>query len=326
MKVGVVGLGIAGQRHLEAYAADPRVAIDAVADLNRELGQEVAGRFGASYFENFLDLLETDLEAVSVCVPHALLADIARLSAEQGKHILLEKPMATSVREAKRVVRSAEDNGVRLMVGYVHRFREEITRARDLLSEGRIGAPQLVVERSAMGGDERAPAWIWDRQQSGGGVLMYNGVHSIDRLLWLLDRPVERVRATARTLTHEPSVEDALIATMEFSGGALANLVAAFPPYSHGGHWNTEIYGARGVLSIATGERLEVHTREGRHSFVPGEESRFQREIGEFLSAIEEGRPPLPGGTDGLRVLEVVEAAYISAAEGGEWVKVAAQR
>jgi len=323
VRVGVIGLGIAGRRHLDAYAQHPNVDVAAVADIDRTIGAKVADEMAVRYCADYEDLLRLDLDAVSICVPHARLGPIAIQSAEYGRHILLEKPMATSVAQADEIIRACRDHDVLLMVGFVHRFRDEVMRAKQLLRDELIGAPYFVVDRFHSGGDSIAPSWIWDRRISGGGVLFYNGVHSIDRLRWLMGSEIARIAAVARSLAHQIDVEDVVVANAEFDNGVVACLIQNFAPHTAGNRWETEFFGPRGVLRITTGSGVQVVSETGSDEYRVADDRRFVREIEAFVQSVEERSLPPIGGQDGRAALAVVEAIYRSSSLGGTWVSVA---
>lgn len=322
LRAGVIGLGIAGQRHLASYAARPDVHIAAVCDLQQDLARKTSEQYGAPWFVDYRELLSQELDAVSICLPHSLLAQAAIAAASMGVHTLLEKPMATSVQQAVAVSNAFRDSESHAMVGYVHRFRDEVMRARELIQAGAIGTPYLIVDQSSLGGDELAPDWIWNRELSGGGVLMYNGVHSLDRLLWLTGADPLRVSAQAKTLTHATDVEDVLLASIELATDQVAQLMIHFPNAADGGHWSTDLYGPEGRLSLQTGRGVQLTSISGKQSIASEDDRRFDREIEEFVEAIKAGREPSPNHTHGIRILQVVEAIYQSAASDGDWVDV----
>jgi UDP-N-acetylglucosamine 3-dehydrogenase len=322
LRVGVVGLGIAGGRHLAAYASDRRVQITAVSDVDRSRGEDAAERFGASYYHDYEELLESDVDAVSVCVPHSLLAPVAVRSAQRGKHVLLEKPMATSVAEADSVIAAFEEWDTLLMVGFVHRFRDEALRAKEALRQGAIGEPYLVIDRSSIGGDSLAPAWIWDPAQSGGGVLFYSGVHSVDRVRWLAEDEVAGLTATTARLAHVADVEDYAVGTMRFGRGLMATFIQNFTPLAAGSRWDTEVYGSEGSLFMRTGVGFEIHTQGGKTEHKATDDLRFLRQAQEFVSSIAESRAPCVGGADGRAALAVVEAMYRSSEGDQGWVSL----
>lgn len=316
VRIGIVGAGIAGERHAEAFARHPRASVAGIAELDADRGRRLAQRVGAAYFADYRAMLRAGLDAVVICLPHALHRACALDAAGAGVHMLLEKPIATTLDDARAIVGAAERAGVWLMMGYVHRFRPEVEAARDLIARGRLGRPRTVLDRFISGGMQDTPRWVWDRSQAGGGVVMYGGVHAIDRLRWLLGDEIVEVYARTDTCTNPVDVEDAVCAVVTFASGATGVLYEHAPAYGRLGAWTTEVFGTDGALIVTTGATLEYRGRDGAQRWTYGEDRRFERQADEFLAAITGGRPPSVTGDDGLRGLEVALALYRSAASG----------
>jgi predicted dehydrogenase len=202
------------------------------------------------------------------------------------------------------------------MMGYVHRFRPEVEAAHRLIAEGRLGRPATVLDRFMSGGMHDTPAWVWDRSMAGGGVLMYGGVHSIDRLRWLLGDEVTKVFAKTAAYSNPAEVEDGVCALLTFASGTSALLYENAPGYGRLGGWVTEVFGTEGALVITTGTSLEYRGKTGSDRWSYQEDDRFARQAAEFVAAIRQHRPPSVTGDDGLRGLEVALAIYRSAANG----------
>ena len=323
VRIGIVGAGIAGERHAVAFARHPRATVAAVAELDSQRGRRLAERFGAAYFADYRDMLGSGLDAAIICLPHAFHLACATAAAEAKVHMLLEKPIANTLDDARAILEAAERAGVRLMMGYVHRFRPEVQAARDLIVSGRLGRPATALDRFISGGMQDTPRWVWDRSQAGGGVVMYGGVHAIDRLRWLMGDEIAEVYARSDTYSNPTEVEDGLCAVLTFASGAAGVLYENAPGYGRLGPWTTEVFGSDGALIVTTGASLEYRGRDGEQRWTYGEDKRFERQADEFLAAIIEGRPPSVSGGDGLRGLEVAMALYQSA-ETGRPVRVRA--
>ena len=134
IRVGVIGFGYMGKLHAEAYARAPGASVTAIADPN-----EIAIPAGARRYADYRELLASNVDAVSVCVPTHLHCQITLDALAAGKHVLLEKPIAVSLEEAGRMLGSARQAGKTLFVGMTHRFYPELQEARRLLDEGSIG-------------------------------------------------------------------------------------------------------------------------------------------------------------------------------------------
>jgi predicted dehydrogenase len=225
--------------------------------------------------------------------------------------------MAATAAEARAVAEVCRKAGVRLMVNFVHRFRAEYRQAQAALQAGAIGRPLVVVETMVAARSE-LPGWVWDRAASGGGMMMYNGVHSLDRMAWLAGSPISRVTAASGTFGHAVELEDTLVGTVAFASGALGAVVQhkSGSPVALDG-WRTAVHGTRGGLRVETGRGFELVSDKERISLQTGEDDRFLGAFREFLGACREGRPPSPSGEDGVRAIAAVEALYEAARTGG---------
>ena len=146
---------------------------------------------------------------------------------------------------------------------------------------------------------------------------MYGGIHAVDRLLWLLETEVIAVHARCHNYAGYGDVEDGLVAMLELANGATAVLFENSPPYGRPGGWSTELFGPDGALRVQTGEYVELTSSRGSFTLRSQDELHFEREIAEFIAAVEEEREPSVSAAAGRAALEVALAVYRSAALGG---------
>lgn len=314
VRFGIIGAGKAGVLHADGILAVPRAEVAWVADPDRDRGRLLASRCRARHVSDFHDALAA-ADAVSICVPHAMLAETAIAAARAGVHVLLEKPMAVTLADADRVLEAARAARVVLMIGFVHRYRPEVQRAFALVRAGAIGEPRFVADHSVGGGMSGWPAWV-RRAGDGGGSVLYSGVHRIDRARWLLGREVSRVSASTAALLPGSDADSSHAALLTFDDGAGAALTHFFHRAPVPSTWATDIHGDAGVLRVATGVGLELITAQGTSREEAGPDRRFENEIKAFLDAIE-GRPAaIPRGEDGRAVLAIALAILESGATG----------
>ncbi len=322
IKLGLLGVGVAGQRHLRGLATLNRSDVKLVAaaathpDEARPFVQGDVQIYG-----DYKDLLkEAKVDAVVISLPHHLHKEAVVYAAHRGLHVLLDKPIANSMADAQRIIAACDEANVKLMMGYVHRFREEIRVARRMMLEGEIGHPASVLDRFCIPGSDDLPTWVWDREQSGGGVMMYSGLHAIDRLRWLLESEVVEVYARVQTYGKTPeftNIENGVTAILTFDNGVIATLVENLPPYELDyRYWDTEIFGTKGLIHIRTDDYLEFTspTASFRQSFTGY--NHYARQLDEFINAITEDRAPAITAEDGIRSLAVGMAIYRSAYVG----------
>ena len=329
LRVGIIGAGQAGERHAVGFATCRGANLVGMADVVEDRAAALANRFEATPYTDWRDMLEAGLDILVVSLPHNLHVAPAEAAAERGVHVLMEKPIATTLADAERIVRVCKDADVKLTVSFVHRFREELQTARGWLEQGLIGTPQVV--RETMGGQrgDHLPKWVTRKEIAGGGVLMYSAIHGLDRLRWLVGSEVVKVTAEARTYSPDTEVEDGVVALLTFANGVAATLNTNAPAYrAQPAHWETELYGDKGLLRIRTRQFAEVSNDEvleredtAHLSDELGPHYNFARQAQAFVDAVREDKEPGITSEDGLRALELALAIYRSA-EMGETVKL----
>ena len=323
LRVGIIGAGQAGERHAIGFAAARGAAVTAVADAVPARAEALAARWSAHAYDDWRAMLHC-VDAVVVCTPHNLHVEPALAAAEQGVHVLMEKPLATNMDDGRRIVDACTRAGVALGLSFVHRFRDELQTAYGWISGGAIGRPLLASEIMNAQRGAHLPRWVSEHEAAGGGVLMYSAIHAIDRLIWLLGQNVAAV--TAHTTCFDPGaeVEDIAAALLSFDGGATATLSSSAPVYrSDHARWETEIHGSAGMLRVRTRHWAELSSdaQVVRVEALTGGKSaqehyNFARQAQDFTDAVAAGRPPSVTGEDGLRALAVALAIYRSAETG----------
>lgn len=321
VRVGILGAGQAGERHAVGFSADPRATVVAVADLDVTAASRVAREVGAEATSTAEELVARGIDVLVVALPHHLHVEPTRLAARHGIHVLMEKPIATTVDDADAIVDACGSAGVILSVGFVHRYREEVVRAKSWLKQA--GSLQVARESMASQRTIHHPAWL-TRRRTGGGVLFYGAIHGIDRLRWFLGSDVTEVTARTHRYAPDTEVEDGVAALLRFRDGATATLTANAPLYpAQPAPWETEVYGSEAMVRVRTRAWAETSSERTQDRYVATDDPRtaaphynFGRQASAFLTAVLEGTPPPVTGVDGVRALEVCLAIQRSAAEG----------
>ncbi|TLZ50454.1 MAG: Gfo/Idh/MocA family oxidoreductase [Methanobacteriota archaeon] len=304
MRVGVVGVGSMGQNHARVYSEIGQLV--GVVDADAAVGQRVATRTKSKYCATVDELVEAGVEAASVAVPTNLHRKVAEELIDAGVHVLVEKPLASTVGEAQKLVRRAEDAGVVL--------------AKQALRAGEFGD---LVTASA-----RRVSSFPDRIRDV-GVIMDLGIHDVDVLRFIVGTPVESVYASGGRRVHK-TFEDHATILMNFGNG-----VTGFVEVS----WLTPMrvrkfaltcsknfvevdYTEQSVLiSSSTLERYDpsdlyrVSFHYDTRQVAVQKEEPLKRELQDFLAAVEGKRPPLVTGEDAIQTLRVCEAAVRSQRE-----------
>jgi predicted dehydrogenase len=262
-------------------------------------------------------LLDLEPDAVVVCLPHHLHREAGVAAAEAGCHLLMEKPLAHTMADARAIVAACQRHDVRLAVSFVHRYRAELQRAREIIAAGELGTLHMVYDVFGMKGGAHIPGWVWHKQYSGGGILMYSGIHRLDWQAWLVDSPIVEVYARQVGYEAGTDTESSLAVNATFASGCLGVLIGNQPPYLVTPVTRaTEVYGSRGALSLRTNEYLTFSDDQRAYRVEVSRDDPFLAQAADFVAAIREGREPWINGAAGLRTQAVIEAIYRSAREG----------
>jgi predicted dehydrogenase len=323
LRVGVIGYGYTGKLHVQAYLAQAGARLMAVSDSQPSRLCDLPP--GVRAYPRYEDLLESDIDAVSICLPTHLHCQIAIEALERGKHVLVEKPIAVNLEEAHRMLRAAKAGCRTLYVGMTHRFYPELREAKKLIDEGDIGSivacNDCVLEHL---GFLEAPPWYLERKCAGGGAALTSGIHLVDRLRWFTGDEVIAVAGVAGNPYFGADVEDTGQMFLRFRGGISAQITVAFMREPHPLVCDFQIIGTRGSITVHTWRGYEAWGQSGRRERViyTGEAHRdkvqvgIAGEIGEFCASIAEGRAPWPSAVESTRALEVIMAYYRAAASG----------
>ena len=333
---GIVGAGVIAATHADAIDSLPDARLIAITDLEPERAKSLAARHDCAA-EPDLDALlaRDDVHVVSVCVPSGLHAEVGIRAAAAGKHLVVEKPIDVSLEAADRLLGATRAAGVVMTVMAQHRFDQGLVELRHLLDDRQLG--RLVLGEASTKW-YRSQAYYDSSPWRGtwaldGGSLMNQGIHYLDLLLWSMG-PVDEVTAQFSTQTHQIEVEDAALAVLRFTSGAVGTVVASTAVYP-GFAQRLEISGTNGTAVIEDGEIVRRELSVDRAD--PGLVGRAPRvgapspaaanpaglgiashaaQLGDLLDAIEKGRPPAVTGEDGRAALAVVCAVYESARNG----------
>ncbi len=323
VRIGLIGAGGIAQAHVRAYrhlAAEGLVRVaavcDAVADAAARRARELSAPHAVS---DYRDLLSLEVDAVDICLPHDLHAEVALAAMARGKHTLVEKPLATTLEDAGRMVRAARTAGVVLQVGHNERFDPQYQEMKRRIDDGVLGA--IVAARADHNQHVRLPEGHWLRSavRSGGGALIGSGIHRVDLLRWFLGE-VSEVYSVQRTLPDRLEGEAVALTTLRFASGAIASLSTNWAVRRAPWYELMWLYGTRGSMHNVSGLHLDREVLadcDAGFIRVPlTAADSFTEEIRHFAHAVATGAEPLTSGEEGARSLAVCLAAYRSARLG----------
>lgn len=337
IRFAIVGCGEIAVQTAKGVAEAPHADLVMTMDVQLSLAQDLAERFGSEGVEATDDyeavLSNPRVDAVYIAVPHYLHVPLALKAAQAGKHILLEKPIATKVADAKDLINHCEANAIALSIAYTAQVDAVAEKVRQVIADGLIG--KVTGIRYAAFGDK--PDYYWhggytrrvytdwrtSKEQSGGGILIMNLIHDLNTLRYVTGLEAVRAYGEYDTYATPAEVEDLLFATLRYDNGAIGSIEAG--SIIRGGAAGAEgdrIYGTEG--QIVMGRETKVYSRKGSEEFPANEWTNIEIEqksdryrIAEgFAAALLEGRRPPVTGYDGLKALEIAEAVYRSGETG----------
>jgi predicted dehydrogenase len=293
-RTAVIGTGYLGRFHAQKYAELPGSRLVAVVDTDANRTASVAAELGVQALTDYRQLAG-EVDAVSVVVPTPQHFAIADFFLKQGVHVLVEKPMTTTVRDAERLIRSAKEHGCVLQVGHLERFNGAVLAVRD-----RVRRP-LFIEAHRI-----APFQPRGTEVS---VVLDLMIHDIDIILSVVDSPMTQLHTVGvPVLTNEVDIANA---RLEFASGCVANVTAS--RVSNKTERKMRIFESDSYVSIDF-QAKSVSIRRRRGGAIESEELRsddndaLRAQIASFLNAVRTGTPPVVSGEDGKRALEAALA------------------
>ncbi|MHB9023578.1 MAG: Gfo/Idh/MocA family protein [Armatimonadota bacterium] len=339
LRFGIVGCGVIGPFHAEALKSLETAELAAVADIIPERAQAVAEKYGVDWYASYEELLaRSDIDVISVCTPSGLHADHGIMAARAGKHVLSEKPLDVYLEKAEELIKVCKECGVTLGGIFQNRFTKAGITAKRIIDEGWLGeivfanASCLWYRKQAYyDSEEWRGTWVLD-----GGALSNQGIHTIDRLLWLTGMQPEVLAAYCPTLGHEMEAEDLGVALLKYPNGA-GGVVQGTTDANPGMNLNVTICGTKGSIEITNNEITFLRVENEPEGGLLGEETGAGvgsaandpaaigygghiSNIGEFVNAINEGREPSVSADEGRKAVKLLNDIY-KAAGVGPWRK-----
>jgi len=338
LRIGVIGLGM-GRHHIAGYQGHPRAQVVAAADLNETLLQEIGDKFNIPRrYTSAEEMLQKEkLDLVSIATPNKFHKPLALAAFAAGCHVLCEKPMAMSASEGREMLTASKQAGKRLMINFSYRFSEQSAALKQQVDTGILG--DVYFARTVWHRRRGLPGfggWFGQKALSGGGPLIDLGVHRLDLALWLMGypKPVWVLGSTYNPIGSALAakqgkafdVEDLAVGLVKFANGATLVLEASWAAnIKEGEFMETRLYGTKaGLVQRNLDETYKfeaeiylekdgAHFDMKLHPPLPGTVSPYYH----FADAILNDKPHTATGEEGLLVMEILDALYRSAAEGG---------
>ena len=331
-RIGVLGLGMASRPHLESLAAlQDRVAVAAIFSPTPARCRAAHDTYGFPVTDSAGAIFdEPSIDAVVILTPPNTHLELVERAASRGKHVLLEKPLEIDTARAERLVSVMENAGLTLAIVLQRRFRAVAVGLKAIMKDGRLGElvgcaarlynwrPQAYYDQPGRG----------TRARDGGGVLLTQGIHTLDLLISVTGLPREVSGYAATSPIHTMETEDIATAALRFSNGALGSITAttcAYPGFADA----IDIIGTKGMARL-DGVRLTAHFHGGTTLDLTDDDAgggagadpmafssmHHRAVLADFLDAIFAGRPPRVTGRAALQAHHLIDAILASSATG----------
>lgn len=332
--IGIIGCGGMAGKHITYYRQVQGAEVRALCDISKERLDIVSEKFGVEdTYTDYMELLKRDdIHAVDICTPNFLHVEQAVNAVKAGKHVLCQKPIATTIDGANQIINAAKENGVKLCVIYVGRTSPQNNFARKLIQEGHLGKITFIRGRiSHANGLKITPdSWRYYKDKVGGGSFMQLAVHYAD-LFRFLNGGIRRIAAIGKTFTCDMEGDDTMGALLEFEQGAIGVLETGYSVRSPRRAVNCiEIYGDKGTILMDMDSGMRVYAVEGKYSavtdegktewYVPSEEEMlssvpFTNFVEHWVDCIVNNKEPMVTGEEGRASLEIITAAHEASEE-----------
>jgi len=325
VKIGIVGAGIWGRNHALALTTHPRSNVAIICDRDQGRARTLADTYGCAWTTSLSELAASDVEAVTIATPDHLHLEPTLVMLRAGKHVLVEKPLATSVVEARAMVEAAEQAGVTFMVDFHARWNLLFMGAKAYVERGELGAPVMAYARlsDTIFVPTEMLAWA-----SHSGPEWFLFPHTMDVVRWLFGRePIEVYAKGYRGVLEGKGITcwDAIQAMVEFEGRAFCTFETSWivpNSYTNVVDNRLSLYGERGGLELKNEPALWAFTERFHTPFSSESVTRYGKPWGYqyesiryFVDCVVDGSEPEASGRDGLMVTAMIEATLKSLVE-----------
>ncbi|MDT0649086.1 Gfo/Idh/MocA family protein [Autumnicola edwardsiae] len=329
IRFAVVGCGHIGKRHLKVILGEENAELTAICDNDTGKLEAIKNSgIEAHFFDDYEKMLqESNVDIVCICTPHGLHAEMSILAAKYKKHILVEKPMSLNSSEGREMIKSAEENGVRLYVVKQNRYNKPIHLANEALKNKKLGKVFMVQCNVLWNRNQEyyeQSSWR-GRKSSEGGALFTQVSHFLDLLVWWFGE-IEEAKTLVDTLNHEIEIEDCGVSALKFKNGSLGSIMWTNCVYNSNYEGSITILGEKGTIKIG-GQYLneieywdvnsyplpidvEFEDKPNSYGTYQGSSSNHDKLVHELVLEIIQDRKGVVEGEEGLKSIEAIEKIY----------------
>ena len=332
IKIAVVGCGRISAKHFDAISNYPdSLELVAICDVNQKIVDQHSSKFRVKGYISMLEMLDSEnIDIVTICTPSGIHPDQAILAADHGVHVITEKPMATRWNDGLRMVRACDNAGVRLFVVKQNRNNSTLKLLKRAISEKRFGKIYMVNlnvfwTRPQEYYDSAKWRGTWELD---GGAFMNQASHYVDLIEWLIG-PVDSVQAMTATQARDIEVEDTGVMNIRWRSGALGSMNVTMLTYPKNYEGSITVIGEKGTVRIggvAVNEikQWEFNDKRDYDDQVKSASYKTTSVYGfghtlyyqNVIDVLKKKKAPEIDGREGLKSLEVLIAAYLSARDG----------
>jgi len=303
LRIAVIGAGFWGRNHVRVLSELSQAELVAVCDVNEQRAKMIAGKYNVKAYTSSKELYRKEqLDAVTICVWSTELFQESVEALNAGKHVFVEKPMASRVEEAERILETAKSEKLHLTVGFIERFNPAVRRLKKSIEEGKIGHPvSATVKRVSK----------WPERIGDIGVVKDTAIHDIDLMRFIFEEDPVTVYARTGSLRHKRS-EDYAQVMLAFPDGKSAFLEANWlTPYKVR---RLTVTGSEGIITIDYITQ-EIMIETSSQTLIPRYEweEPLKLELQHFVDSVLNNNNPMVTGLDGVKALKIAEAILESA-------------
>lgn len=334
-RFAIWGCGLIASYHAQAIQLIDGAELVGAYDINTKSQEFFCQKYGVKAFSSKQEMVQSDIDAICICLPSGLHYEAAMLCLENKKHIVIEKPIALNVKDANYIIAAADKNGVCACVVSQLRYSQSIKTVKEIIDSGKLG--KITIGNAIMK-YYRSPeyysssSWRGTWEMDGGGALMNQGVHGVDLLQYLMGK-VTAVSGVAKTLLHDIQTEDTLTSVIEYENGAVGTIQATtsvFPGYGR----KIEICGTKGSIVLCE-DTIEICDVEGKEQYlakINNDRKKFEtgsrpdgmdcslhkQQLSDFVECVRSGKKPWIDATEGKKSVEIICAIYESSKTGNK--------
>lgn len=339
IKIGIIGCGkITEVRHAPEYHENPNCEITAFFDVVPEKAEAMAKLYGGKVYTSVEELLKSDVDAVSVCVANRFHAEISIQALKAGKHVLCEKPMATTPEDCEAMVAAAKENGKYLMIGQNQRLAKAHMKAKELLDSGEMGEILAFETHFIHPGPEgwtgSANSWFFDKRTAQFGAMADLGVHKTDLLYYLTGKKIVKTSAVITTVDKRYpdgrliDVDDNAFAIYTLENGVVGTMHVGWTNYGAENN-STKLYCKNGVIRLYDDPNYSLIVEKPDGTVVPYELDKLTSNkeqttggrtstgvIDAFVDCLVNDHEPAISGESAMHAMKVIFANQRSSETG----------